>query len=125
MFHHIGNFPPDLFSLIGVAIGVAFIAILFTTYNILLSLYSIITITLIISSTVGILVLSGWKLNVLESIVFSVSAGLSADFTLHYSVAYQTSMNKWKREKRVRDALKHIGPAILMGATTTFIAGKS
>eukprot|EP00111_Clytia_hemisphaerica_P006411 TCONS_00018634-protein len=108
---------------LGVAIGVAFIAILFTTYNILLSLYSILTITLIISSTVGILVLSGWKLNVLESIVFSVSAGLSADFTLHYSVAYQTSMNKWKRKERVRDALKHIGPAILMGAVTTFIAG--
>ena len=90
----------------------------------MLSLYSIITITFIISVTVGILILSGWRLNILESIVFSVAAGLSADFTLHYSVAYQTSLHKNNRVERVKGALSHIGPAILMGACTTFIAGK-
>ena len=67
--------------------------------------------------------LSGWKLNILESIVFSVAAGLSADFTLHYSVAYQTTLIKHDRVERVKGALSHIGPAILMGACTTFIAG--
>eukprot|EP00111_Clytia_hemisphaerica_P005464 TCONS_00015824-protein len=108
---------------LGIAIGVAFIVILLTTLNVFLSLYSILTITFIISVTVGVLVLSGWKLNILESIVFSVAAGLSADFTLHYSVAYQTSLHKHDRVERVKESLSHIGPAILMGACTTFIAG--
>ena len=113
-----------LYFLPGIAIAVAFLVILFTTFNLVLSLYSIVTITFIISVTVGILILSGWRLNILESIVFSVAAGLSADFTLHYSVAYQTSLHKNDRIERVKGALSHIGPAILMGACTTFIAGK-
>lgn len=108
---------------LGIAIGVAFLVILLTTCNLLLSLYSILTITFIISVTIGVLVLSGWRLNIMESIVFSVAAGLSADFTLHYSVAYKSSIETHNRVARVKDALSHIGPAILMGALTTFVAG--
>merc|ERR1740124_1883070 len=59
----------------------------------------------------------------MESTVFSVAAGLSADFTLHYSVAYRTSPLKGEREGRVKFATSHIGPAIFMGSITTFIAG--
>ncbi|XP_057308047.1 protein dispatched homolog 1-like isoform X2 [Hydractinia symbiolongicarpus] len=108
---------------LAIAIAVAFVVILLTTLNVLLSIYSILTISFIISVTVGILVLSGWELNIMESVVFSVAAGLSADFTLHYSVAYKTSLLKNNRVERVKSAINHIGPAILMGAFTTFIAG--
>ena len=59
----------------------------------------------------------------MESVVFSVAAGLSADFTLHYSVAYRTSLIKDNRVERVKSSLIHIGPAVLMGAFTTFLAG--
>lgn len=69
------------------------------------------------------LILSGWELNIFESVVFSVAAGLSADFTLHYSVAYRTSLTKDNRVERTKSSLKHIGAAVLMGACTTFIAG--
>ena len=74
------DFP---FLLIGISIGIAFMVILMTTLNILLSFYSIITIFFILSVPIGILVLTGLELNIMESIVFSVAAGLSADFTLH------------------------------------------
>ncbi|XP_057308069.1 protein dispatched homolog 1-like isoform X2 [Hydractinia symbiolongicarpus] len=106
-----------------IAIAVSFVIILLTTWNLLLSIYSILTISFIISVTVGILVLSGWELNIMESVVFSVAAGLSADFTLHYSVAYKTSIIQDKRVERVKSAISNIGPAIAMGAFTTFIAG--
>ena len=115
------DFP---FLLIGISIGIAFMVILMTTLNILLSFYSIITIFFILSATIGILVLTGWELNIMESIVFSVAAGLSADFTLHYSVAYRTSLLRNNRVERTKSALSHIGAPILMGAFTTFIAGK-
>ena len=114
----------QLFSSVpGIAIAVAFIVILLTSLNILLSLYSILTIAFIISVTVGSLILDGWVLNIMESTVFSVAAGLSADFTLHYSVAYRTSLFKSRRDVRVKYSITHIGPAIFMGALTTFIAG--
>ena len=115
------DFP---FLLIGISIGIAFMVILMTTLNILLSFYSIITIFFILSVTIGILVLTGWELNIMESVVFSVAAGLSADFTLHYSVAYRTSLLRNNRVERTKSALSHIGTPILMGAFTTFIAGK-
>jgi len=107
----------------GIAISVAFVVILITSLNIILSLYSILTIFFIISVTIGILVISGWDLNIMESVIFSVAAGLAADFTLHYSVAYKTSLMKEDRVERTKSSLSHIGAAILMGAFTTFVAG--
>ena len=89
-----------------------------------MSLYSILTIFFVISVTIGVLVLAGWELNIMESVVFSVAAGLSADFTLHYSVAYRTSLIINDRVERTKSSLEHIGAAILMGAFTTFIAGE-
>lgn len=99
--------------------------VLITTLDVLLSFYSIITIFFILSVTMGILVLAGWELNIVESILFSVAAGLSVDFTLHYSVAYRVSLLKNDRVERTKSALSRIGAPILMGAFTTFAAGKS
>ena len=109
---------------LGVALGVAFSVILLTTLNLLLSFYSIVSITFVISTTCGILILSGWRINIIESLIFSVSAGLAADFTLHYSVAYKASLIKGCRIERTKFALTHMGPSIMMGAFTTFMAGK-
>ena len=78
---------------------------------------------LIISMTIGSLVLDGWHLNLTEATLFSVAAGLSADFTLHYSVAYRTSSRNDKRQERVARSLEHVGAPIIMGAITTFIGG--
>ena len=108
----------------GIAVAVAFIVILMTSLNIILSLFSVVTIFFIISVTVAILIADGWNLNIVESTVFSVAAGLSADFTLHYSIAYRSSTMKADRKERSADALSRMGPPIFMGAFTTFIAGQ-
>ena len=112
-----------LLCFIGIAIAVAFLVILATSLNIILSLFSVVTILFIISVTVAILVADGWTLNIVESTVFSVAAGLSADFTLHYSIAYRSSVFKDDRKKRTKDALSRMGPPIFMGALTTFVSG--
>ena len=33
-------------------------------------------------------VISGWELNILESVVVTLAIGLSVDFTLHYGIMY-------------------------------------
>lgn len=111
-------------SSMGVSIGIAFGVMLLTTLNIFISIYAIVTIVGILAMTVGSLVLLGWQLSVLESIVFSVSVGLSIDFTMHYGVAYRLSPHKDDRQERVRYSFIHIGSAILMAAFTTFLTGK-
>ncbi|KAK3739299.1 hypothetical protein QZH41_006138 [Actinostola sp. cb2023] len=110
-------------SSMGISIAIAFGVMLLTTLNIFISVYAIITIIGIIAITIGCLVLLGWQLSVLESIVMSVSVGLSIDFTMHYGVAYRLSPHKDNRQERVRYSFIHIGSAILMAAVTTFVTG--
>ena len=114
-----------LYIFLGIAIAAAFVVILGTTFSLLLSLYSILTIFFILFVTIGFLVLAGWELNVMESVVFCVATGLSADFTLHYSVAYQRVQSSENRIERTKKALSNIGGAVFMGAVTTFISGTS
>ena len=109
---------------LGISVAIAFGVVLFTTGNVLISIYSIVCIIFVIGVSTGMLVLAGWRLNILESIIFAVAAGLSVDFTLHYGVAYRTAINKATQESRIRYALVHLGSAVTMGAVTTFISGK-
>ena len=112
------------YSSLGISVAVSFIVMLLTTLNIFISIYAIITIIGIIAITIGSLVLAGWQLNILESIVMSVAVGLSIDFTMHYGVAYRLAPDKSRRENRVRYSLVHIGSAITMAALTTFLTGR-
>lgn len=73
---------------IGMSMALALVVLLLSTVNILTSLYAIITISCSIFVTMAILVLLGWKLNVLESIAVSTAIGLTVDFSLHYTVNY-------------------------------------
>ncbi|KFM82674.1 Protein dispatched-like protein, partial [Stegodyphus mimosarum] len=107
---------------IGVAVAVCFLALLFTTLNLLISIYAILTISCVIIVTVGSLVLLGWKLNVLESTTVSIAIGLAVDLTLHYGVAYRLSTQE-DRESSVIFALSRVGSPVAMAAFTTFMAG--
>lgn len=111
-------------TLIAMALSVlvAFSVMLFTTWNIIISLYAIISIAGTIFVTVGSLVLLGWELNVLESVTISVAVGLSVDFAVHYGVAYRLAPEA-EREGKVVFSLSRMGSAIAMAALTTFVAG--
>lgn len=111
-------------TLIAMALSVvvAFSVMLLTTWNIIISLYAIISIAGTIFVTVGSLVLLGWELNVLESVTISVAVGLSVDFAVHYGVAYRLAPQP-DREGKVIFSLSRMGSAIAMAALTTFVAG--
>uniref|UniRef100_W5NI07 Protein dispatched homolog 1 n=1 Tax=Lepisosteus oculatus TaxID=7918 RepID=W5NI07_LEPOC len=106
----------------GLSVAVAFSVMLLTTWNIIISLYAILSIAGTIFVTVGSLVLLGWELNVLESVTISVAVGLSVDFAVHYGVAYRLAPEP-DREGKVVFSLSRMGSAIAMAALTTFVAG--
>nr|XP_033792827.1 protein dispatched homolog 1 [Geotrypetes seraphini]XP_033792828.1 protein dispatched homolog 1 [Geotrypetes seraphini]XP_033792829.1 protein dispatched homolog 1 [Geotrypetes seraphini]XP_033792830.1 protein dispatched homolog 1 [Geotrypetes seraphini]XP_033792831.1 protein dispatched homolog 1 [Geotrypetes seraphini]XP_033792832.1 protein dispatched homolog 1 [Geotrypetes seraphini] len=106
----------------GLSVAVAFSVMLLTTWNIIISLYAIVSIAGTIFVTVGSLVLLGWELNVLESVTISVAVGLSVDFAVHYGVAYRLAPDP-DREGKVVFSLSRMGSAIAMAALTTFVAG--
>ncbi|KAK2163305.1 hypothetical protein LSH36_82g06018 [Paralvinella palmiformis] len=109
---------------IGISMAIGFTVLLFTTVNIFLAVYAIVTIALVLSTTTGILALMGWELNTSEALTLTLSMGLSIDFTIHNGVAYKLSEER-RREDKVTEALSSVGSAITMAGLTTLGAGAS
>ena len=77
------------FTAVGVAMVASLMALLVSTRSLCLSLLAILTVFLIILVTIATLVLLGWELNILESVIITLAIGLSVDFTLHYGIMYK------------------------------------
>lgn len=110
------------FIAIAVAMIMSFLVLVVSTRNIVLSLFAILTVFSIILVTIAILVLLGWELNILESVVITLAIGLSVDFTLHYGIMYKLS-GQTERAGSVRSSLATVGSPVTMAAFTTFAAG--
>lgn len=107
---------------LGLSVIIATLVLLLTTGNIVISCCAIASIAGTLFVTIGTLVLLGWQLNIMESVILSVAVGLAIDFTVHYGVAYSLAPAQ-DREGRVVFSLSRMGSAIAMAALTTFTAG--
>lgn len=99
-----------------------FLILLLITWNIRLSLLSIVSISSTIVSTLAILILLGWRLNIIESITISLAIGLAIDSTLHYTIAYKL-LSKGNHLLGIQRTVARIASPVAMGALTTFVAG--
>ena len=106
----------------GISILVATLVTFLTSLNVLITIYAMLTITFIMLVTTASLVLLGWELNILESVIITVSVGLSIDFTLHYGVAYRLAPDL-DRKNRAYSSMARVGSVIFVAAVTTFLAG--
>jgi predicted RND superfamily exporter protein len=106
----------------GLSFLLAFLVLALTTRNPLLTCLSLLTIFCIVGSIVGVLVIDGWQLNILESVIISVAVGMSVDFVAHYSHSYLHSEGA-DRDERVLGMMATMGVSVLTGAITTFVAG--
>lgn len=112
----------DTMNAIAIAMAVSFLVLAIVTFNVLISLFAIVTVSLTICTTIAILVLMNWKLNVLESISVSTAIGLTIDFSLHYGNYYRLCPER-ERGAATRYSLQRmIGPTA-MAALTTGAAG--
>lgn len=105
-----------------IAMIVSLVVLMLITLNMIVSLLAMITVTFSIFATVGLLVVLGWKLNILESITVSTAIGLAVDFTLHYGVTYRLSPIS-DRDSATQYALNRMLGPTAMAALTTGAAG--
>ncbi|ELT92141.1 hypothetical protein CAPTEDRAFT_215001 [Capitella teleta] len=119
MQDHLGT---GMWTALWISLGISVIILFLTTMNLLISLYSVITIAVTIFTTFGSLVLLGWELNIVESAIMTLAVGLSIDFTIHYGVAYVQS-SKEARSERVKESFQRVGSSVTMAGLTTFMAG--
>lgn len=110
------------FALIYVVL-MTFFVLLILTRNLFLSLFAIITVSFSSSTILALLILFGWKLNILESIAISSAIGLTIDFSLHYCGFYRYAPERDKRILASHYSLKRIIGPSTMAALTTIGAG--
>jgi len=107
---------------IAVSVVLALVVVILSTRTIVLSILSILTISGVMVTTIAALVMLDWRLNIVESTIIILTAGLSFDFTLLYAAAYKLCQGV-TREERVISALKFISLPVLLSALTTCVAG--
>ncbi|NXN97068.1 DISP2 protein, partial [Rhinopomastus cyanomelas] len=106
----------------GLSVAISFVVLLLTTWNVLLSFFSVTAIAGTVLVTVGLLVLLEWQLNAVESLFISAAVGLSVDFTVNYCISYHLCPHS-DRLSRVAFSLKQMSCATAMAASALFSAG--
>lgn len=105
------------------SVVIAFVVAVLVTLNLLISVYAIITITSSIFTSMGILILAGWRLNVVESLAVSTAVGLAVDYSMHYGVSYKLCRDNTNRNACARQCISNMGGSTAMAALTTGAAG--
>eukprot|EP01064_Diplonema_japonicum_P006047 TRINITY_DN13_c0_g1_i9.p1 TRINITY_DN13_c0_g1~~TRINITY_DN13_c0_g1_i9.p1 ORF type:complete len:1041 (+),score=286.38 TRINITY_DN13_c0_g1_i9:142-3264(+) len=100
------------------SIGLAFAVLTLATTNILVAFFAVLVISCVVVCTMGMTVVLGWKLGILESVGLVMVPGLSVDFVAHLAEAYIESESH-DREGRVRDMLARVGISVVSGAIST------
>ena len=80
---------------------------------------SILSIGSIVASVMAFAVWNGWRLGVLETIIFVMIIGLSVDYVVHFADSYLECPSP-SRGERTQFMLTKMGVSVLSGAVTSF-----
>lgn len=104
-----------------ISASLGFVVLIPATLSFVISICALTAMIFSCTGTIAILVLSGWKLNILESVAISTSAGLAVDFSLHYALSYTNASGL--KASRVKYALSTSAGPTAAAALTTGFAG--
>lgn len=100
------------------SLALAYVVLLLATRNVVVASMAIVCVSSIVCSTIAFAWWNGWKLGMMEAIVFVMVIGLSVDYVVHLADAYLESPHH-DRASRSRFMLGKMGMSIVSGATTT------
>mmetsp|Transcript_1158 Transcript_1158/g.2290 ORF Transcript_1158/g.2290 Transcript_1158/m.2290 type:complete len:190 (-) Transcript_1158:146-715(-) len=89
--------------------------------NIILAAFSVFTILLIVIDIIAFTVVVGWDLGVIEAVNYVVVIGMSIDYSVHMSEAFNEGHGKTRADK-VKSMLEEMGVSVLSGALSTLLA---
>jgi len=107
---------------IAIALPLAFVVLLISTRNWIVSLFAIMDIIGVIVCELGMMWCMGWSFGVLESISVILVIGFSVDYVVHLANSYLESAAETRFE-RMSFALLTMGVSVVSGAATTMLAG--
>lgn len=119
--HTQSQFLTNLVSGILTGIGIAFFVVFLSTRSIVMGVFTVITVLMSILSVSAVLGMMGWKIGVVECVLYTVLSGFSVDYVLHVSVAYVMAQKKLGKRERVLHALRETGPVSLNGMISSML----
>jgi len=116
------NFVISAFTGIAMALPLAFIVLLISTRNWIISIFAMLDIIGVISCELCAFYVFQWKFGVVESIAVIMIIGFSVDYVVHLANSYLES-NGESRMERLSFALLTMGVSVVSGAITTMLSG--
>merc|ERR1719242_845816 len=115
-------FISSALSGIVIALPLAFVVLLISTRNWIISIFAILDVLGVISGELCVMYIAGWKFGLTESIACIMVIGFSVDYVVHLGNSYLES-NGESRMERLSFALLTMGVSVVSGAATTMLAG--
>lgn len=101
------------------SVALTMATVLIFTGNLVIALYTVITIILTVSTLFGVLVwVLNWEFGAIQAVAVILFVGLSVDYCLHLGHSYNESIANTRLD-RMTEALSQLGTAVLGGALTT------
>merc|ERR1711997_7420 len=116
------NFLTSAFSGMAIALPLAFIVLLISTRNWIISFFAVMDIIGVISCELCVMWMSGWKFGTTESIAIIMVIGFSVDYVVHLANSYLESKGETRLE-RMSFSLLTMGVSVVSGAITTTLSG--
>lgn len=107
-------------AIVGVAI--AFLVLLLATRVFHIALFASLIIASVLVSVVGMMVLLGWQLGSIESILIAVIAGFSVDYVVHLAHSYEAASDAKTTSERLEAAFGDMGISVMNGMITSIAA---
>lgn len=98
-------------------LGIAFTVLLIATRVFHIALFATFNILCVLASIVGSIVMLGWSLGSIESILISITAGFAVDYVVHLAHAYERA--KGDTYERIATAFGEMGISVLSGMVTS------
>jgi len=112
----------EVWSTMGLSLLCAFVVLMLTTFNYIVSIFVVFNITCTMVCVVGSVFAVGNNLSIFECTLIALTIGLAIDYAVHIAHFYVHSKGK-TRFDRTQEALAEIGISVIGGAGTTVFAG--
>lgn len=98
-------------------IGIAFTVLLLATRVFHIAFFATLSITCVLCSVTGTMVLAGWTIGTIESVLITILAGFSIDYVVHLAHSY--TKGDGDTFTRIRFAYEEMGISVLNGMLTS------
>jgi len=100
-----------------IGLGIAFVVLIISTRLFHIAMLATLSISCVLVSVLGIIVMLGWQLGSVEAILISIVTGFSVDYVVHLAHSYERAHGE--TNARITKAFSEMGISVMNGMVTS------